>query len=258
MRLRLRSGGNNPPNRWGSASGSAGPGPFAPDGSPVELFARLPAGPVPALVSAAVRPGGEILELGCGAGRMTGPLAALGHRVVGVDQSPEMLARAREHAAEAVLADIEGLDLGRRFDAVVLGSFLVNTPDDRQRAAFLDTCARHARADGVVLVQRLHPVLVPLAVDADSEEDGVVYSMSGVAHDGDLFTATMGFTVGDRHWEHAYRARVLDDQAVDEALADAGLRLDGWLDEGRTWLAAVPSDAVLSDAALSDPAAEET
>ena len=240
MRLRHRSGGNSPPNRWAIASGSAGAGPSAPDGSPVELFALLPPGPVPALISAAVRPGGDILDLGCGAGRMAGPLVALGHRVVGVDQSPDMLARAGGRATEVVLADIEGLDLGRRFDAVVLGSFLVNTPDDARRAAFLATCARHVRDDGTVLVQRLHPVLVPLAVDADSEEDGVVYSMTGVAHDGDLFSATMGFTVGGRHWEHPYLARVLGDEATEDALAAAGLRLDRWLDQGRTWLAARP------------------
>ena len=244
MRLRLRqkprSGGDDRRNPPVIASSSVGAGPLAPDGSPVELFALLPPGPVPALISGAVRPGGDILELGCGAGRMSGPLVALGHRVVGVAQSPAMLARAGEHASEVVLADIEALDLGRRFDGVVLASVLVNTPDEARRAAFLATCARHVRPDGVVVVQRLHPVLMPLAVDADSEEDGVVYSMTDVGHDGDLFSATMGFTVGDRHWEHPYRARVLDDGAIDDALTDAGLRLDGWLDEGRTWLAASP------------------
>jgi SAM-dependent methyltransferase len=38
---------------------------------------------------------GEVLELGCGTGRILLPLARAGHRVSGVDASPSMLARCR-------------------------------------------------------------------------------------------------------------------------------------------------------------------
>ena len=48
---------------------------------------------------------------------MTHPLVALGHPVVAVDESPEMLARVR--GAETVRARIQDLDLGRTFDAVL-------------------------------------------------------------------------------------------------------------------------------------------
>jgi ubiquinone/menaquinone biosynthesis C-methylase UbiE len=41
-------------------------------------------------------PGRLTLDIGCGEGRLTRDLAALGHRVVGVDVSPSMLAAARE------------------------------------------------------------------------------------------------------------------------------------------------------------------
>ena len=41
---------------------------------------------------AAVPEGASILELGCGTGRILKPLAALGHLVHGVDDSPGMLA----------------------------------------------------------------------------------------------------------------------------------------------------------------------
>jgi len=49
----------------------------------------------PEIVHAAVPPGASILELGAGAGRVTHPLVALGHPVVAVDESAEMLARIR-------------------------------------------------------------------------------------------------------------------------------------------------------------------
>jgi SAM-dependent methyltransferase len=50
--------------------------------------------------------GDPILELGCGTGRVLGPLAAAGHRVVGVDRSVPMLERAR--------AELERQDLAGR------------------------------------------------------------------------------------------------------------------------------------------------
>jgi SAM-dependent methyltransferase len=68
-----------------------------------------------------------VLELGCGTGRLADALVALGHPTTGVDQSAAMLAHV--HRAAPVLADIEGLDLGRRFDGVVLASHLVNVAD---------------------------------------------------------------------------------------------------------------------------------
>ncbi len=47
------------------------------------------------LIHSLVAQESEILELGCGAGRITHELVALGHPVVAVDQSPGMLERVR-------------------------------------------------------------------------------------------------------------------------------------------------------------------
>jgi 2-polyprenyl-3-methyl-5-hydroxy-6-metoxy-1,4-benzoquinol methylase len=44
-----------------------------------------------------VAPGGAVLSAGCGAGLYEGLLLEAGHRVVGIDQSAGMLARARAH-----------------------------------------------------------------------------------------------------------------------------------------------------------------
>ncbi len=129
-----------------------GPGAITPDGCAVELYARLPVGAEPDIVAAAVPRGARILELGCGVGRMTHPLLERGFTVTAVDESAEMLERVR--GARTIRSAIEDLDLGERFDAVLLASFLVHTGDTEVRRGLLRTCARHLTDDGCVLIQR--------------------------------------------------------------------------------------------------------
>lgn len=58
-------------------------------------------------VEEARREGGPVLEAGCGTGRVTLPIAEAGVRVVGLDRSPHMLARAeaKRRAASAAVAE---------------------------------------------------------------------------------------------------------------------------------------------------------
>jgi hypothetical protein len=124
---------------------------------------------------------------------------------------------------------------------VILASFLVNTTDDDQRRQFLATCARHVAPGGAVYLQRLDPELVPIAIDAESEDAGVVYAMADVKHDGDRFEATMRFDVGDQSWQHRYAGIVLDDQRLEAALAEHRLNVTRYLDDQRTWVEARPA-----------------
>ena len=56
---------------------------------------------VEALLGVAGQPAGPILDLACGAGRHSVPLALRGFAVTGVDRSPFLLQKARERAANA-------------------------------------------------------------------------------------------------------------------------------------------------------------
>ncbi|MDQ3106401.1 MAG: class I SAM-dependent methyltransferase, partial [Actinomycetota bacterium] len=195
----------------------------------------LPPGPAPDLLDAALPPAATVLDLGGGAGRIAHALTAKGHRVTVVDQCQPMLDHV-DADLERHLADIEELDLGRTFDAVLLASFLVNTPHEAQRSEFLATCRRHVDDGGAVFVQRLDPELVPLAIDAESEAEGVTYAMADVHHDGDRFEATMSFAMDAGTWNHRYEGVVLDDAALAQALEPHGLRITRYLDDQHTWV----------------------
>ena len=75
------------------------------------------------------RTAGRILELGCGTGRVTLPIARTGAHIIGVDRSADMLSHARRRASRArlrphlslVRADIRSLPFRKatRFDLVV-------------------------------------------------------------------------------------------------------------------------------------------
>lgn len=212
----------------------------APDGSPVELYAALPSFGEAELVHAAIPAGAEILELGAGAGRMTHRLVELGHPVTAVDHSAEMLARIR--GATTVRAPIEGLDLDRRFVCVLLASHLVNVDDDRQRAAFLEACARHVAPDGVVLIQRYDPDWAADPRPSESEREGVRFRLVDPRRDGERLHATVEYQIGERSWRHGpFTSRILTDEELEARLWAAGLLVERSLDEARTWLAAVPA-----------------
>jgi SAM-dependent methyltransferase len=229
-----------------------GPGEITPDGCSVELYALLPSMGEPEIVHDAIPPGASILELGAGAGRMTHPLVALGHPVVAVDESEEMLARLRGAAGEldadgsvgveTVQARIEELDLRRRFDAVVLASFLVNEPDDDLRGRFLRACRGHVGDDGCVLVQRHPPAWFDEAAEGERTSGGITFRLRDLARpEPGLLSATVEYQVGERVWTQWFTARRLDDAALAAALAEAGLTVDAYLTGDGSWVRAVPA-----------------
>jgi SAM-dependent methyltransferase len=205
----------------------------APDGSPVEVYLRLGAGGTPALIHDAIPPGASILELGCGVGRITEPLAALGHRIVAVDNSPEMLDHVR--SARTVLADVETLALGEVFDVVLLASHFVNSADTEVRRALFDVCAAHACPSGVVLIERYEPESMRELTSSRSEVDGVAITWHDVVHRGEVFDAAVTYEVDGHSWTQRFTAEIIDDAKLVAEAAAAVLEFDAWLDEPRKW-----------------------
>jgi SAM-dependent methyltransferase len=250
-------------NREPGAERGTGPGVITPDGCAVELYRVLPAMGEPEVVHAAIPAGAGILELGAGAGRVTRRLVALGHPVVAVDESAEMLACVRgadahgdwsgagstastsagvaSVGAETVRARIQDLDLGRRFEVVLLASFLVNTDDGDLRRRFLEACRRHVGEGGCVLVQRHPPAWFDEAVEGERTDGGITFRLRDLSRPGPgLLAATAEYQVGERVWTQTFTAERLDDEALAAALAEAGLAVDAYLTGDGSWVRAVP------------------
>jgi SAM-dependent methyltransferase len=233
------------PESWSvPKSRGTGPGVITPDGCAVELYARLPAGREPGVVHAAAGDGATILELGCGAGRVTHPLIGLGHAVTAVDESPEMLARVR--GAETVCARIEDLDLGdRRFGAVLLCSHLLNVPFDSLVRAWLATCRRHVAPDGCVLIEHHPPAWCDTVADTEVTRDGMTSRLRDVTRpEPGLVSATVEYAVPDTDggllWTQAFVSRRLDEEMLRRLLGSADLAFGGYLTEDHAWLRAIP------------------
>ncbi|KHQ51912.1 class I SAM-dependent DNA methyltransferase [Mameliella alba] len=98
--------------------------------------------------------GGAVLDLGCGAGRPIGVfLAGQGFAVTGVDFSSAMLALFSQNVpgAQALLADMRALDLGRTFDAIIGWGSFFHLTEAEQRAA-LPRIAAHLAPGGRLLL----------------------------------------------------------------------------------------------------------
>jgi ubiquinone/menaquinone biosynthesis C-methylase UbiE len=63
------------------------------------------------LAAASPRPGDQIVDLGCGTGQLSLPLAGHGARVLAVDVSPAMIARLEVNARDRSLSGVEGIAL---------------------------------------------------------------------------------------------------------------------------------------------------
>lgn len=140
--------------------------------------------------------------------------------------------------AETVLARIERLDLGRRFDAVVLASNLIDTRAPADRRAFLAACLRHADQ---VVVEGLPIGWQP--EEADRPVGAVTSRLRVECVDEQVVYGEAEYTSGIQHWRHPFAMRLFanaDELAA--ALAEARLRLDRRLDaEGGRWFVAVPT-----------------
>ena len=110
----------------------------------------------------------RILDIGCGGGLLSEPLARLGAAVVGADPAEANIAAARRHAAGAGVAvdyraaTAEALaDAGERFDIVLAMEVVEHVAD---LGLFVERCAEMVKPGGLMITATLNRTLKSFAL----------------------------------------------------------------------------------------------
>jgi SAM-dependent methyltransferase len=127
---------------------------FAPDGPFYQALAQ--------------QMGGSVLELGCGTGRVTIPLAQAGIAITGLDAMPAMLARARAKGGDLPIRWVEGdarsFALGATFDLIIdTGDVLQHTLMLPEHEAILGRVRAHLAPHGRFVLSSLFPRAAQMA-----------------------------------------------------------------------------------------------
>src|SRR5215469_12824488 len=111
------------------------------------------------LGAAAVRPGDAVLDLGCGTGQISLPLAAEGAEVVGIDVSPSMANRLQAEAGRrglrsvsAVAVPIEKLALQPETFDLIVSSYALHHLRDAEKARLVQACYQWLRPGGRLVI----------------------------------------------------------------------------------------------------------
>ena len=179
------------------------------------------------LTSAGIGEGMRVLDIGCGAGDVSliaAELVGSEGEIVGVDMNPEILETARMRVREAgndnvqfIAGDVQTLDLGERFDALVGRLVLMYLPDP---TAALKQLLTRLHPGSIVMFQEIDFTITRSYRNPDTPltsqlSDWIVevFERSGA-------NATMGL---DLH-------RVFMEAGLPEPTLDAGLLLGGSAD----------------------------
>ena len=110
----------------------------------------------------------RILDIGCGAGILSEPLARLGADMIGIDPAAENIEAARLHAAESGVAvdyratTAETLaEAGERFDVVLAMEVVEHVVDV---PAFVATCAAMVKPGGLLVMATLNRTMKSFAL----------------------------------------------------------------------------------------------
>lgn len=146
----------------------------------------------PFMLSLAKQLGGTVLELGCGTGRVTIPLAKSGVEIVGLDIVPGMVELAKQKSVELpiewIVADVRTFHLEQKFRLIFeSGSVFHHMLTRQDQEAYLARVREHLEEDGRLVLTLFFPKPRNLISSEEEEEwftaehpDGYEIKVSGI------------------------------------------------------------------------------
>jgi len=117
---------------------------------------------------------GKVLDLACGTGRLTIPLALRDFKVTGLDESEAMLSRAREKSMYLDInwkkGDISDFAFGESFDLITMaGNSFQTLLTNKDQALMLRCVKKHLKLSGIFAFDTRNPKLADLQSTSDFE-----------------------------------------------------------------------------------------
>jgi SAM-dependent methyltransferase len=150
------------------------PIPLYRDGRHYDELSSFLVADIPFYVEEARQASGPVLELACGTGRLTIPIAQAGVEIVGLDLSSAMLDHARKKAKDAgleipfILADCREFDLGRKFALIFMAfNSMQHLHDQASLAALFANVKKHLARSGRFILDVFNPSIAILSRDPE-------------------------------------------------------------------------------------------
>ncbi len=125
----------------------------------------------------------KILELCCGTGRLTIPIAKDGYNICGVDYTASMLEQAKAKADEAgveikfIEADIRTLDLPEKYDFIFIPfNSIHHLYKNEDLFQTFETVKKHLKEGGLFLLDCINPNIQALVRDAKEQKEIAEYT----------------------------------------------------------------------------------
>lgn len=133
----------------------------------------------------------DVLDAGCGTGRLAIEAARRGHRPVGVDLDRDMIERARRKSSdiEWIHADLTSLELDRTFDVIVMAGNIPLFCGPRTQPMIVSALSRHLRRGGSLICGFSIEKHADAYTAIDFDRDALSAGLSLVMH----------FSTWDRH-----------------------------------------------------------
>ena len=137
---------------------------------------------IPFWMEMAARQGGPILELGCGTGRISVPIAQEGYQVFGLDKDYSMLEVLKKNPLlntvrqlDVIQADAAAFHLAIQFALVIMPCNTYSTFNEKERREVLNQVNAHMASGGAFVFSTPNPELLKdLSLHRDSEIDEVI------------------------------------------------------------------------------------